>query len=245
MEARCFLIHKLKSLGATTILGRFGFNIRKFRIAAKPIDEEEEEKKKQDYSIYNDFCKRNFGDINYEIMKNSIPKTVQPEKIDLTEIVSRSIADVSYYHYLKRKEMFKQSLRKLTGPSSQIMRAHNYLEYKVKEEFGVDTYGLYVIDNKSDESSYCGKSINSQFYHQSSVIQKLLDTDYINTENTDYTYIEEELGADYEYSDIEAVEENEPNSHYSTPGEITFNGKALSLYNTEILTNSNTEAETN
>jgi hypothetical protein len=146
------------------------------------------------------------------------------------------LTDVSYYHFLKRKEMFRNSISKIIGPRSHVSRIHNYLQWKAREEFGVDSAGIYVLDSERPPNSYCNKQIKSPFVHQSSVIEKLLDSDYIDTENTDYTYLQEE-------SDYECESDSHKDLDLSGEFEFTFNGKAVSLYNTEVMSESNTAPE--
>ena len=142
-------------------------------------------------------------------------------------------------HALKRKEIFKTSLRKLIGPPSQMLKTHNYLIWKIGEENGVDHLGVYVVDDKSDDNSYCNKKMSKSFRHQSSVIQKILDSDYIDTENTDFTYID-----DFESEDVAIVNGVPSNNHvHSTIGDITIDGKIMTVYHTEIMSDSNTAPE--
>ena len=120
-----------------------------------------------------------------------------------------------------------------------MLRIHNYLVWKFSEDNGVDHFGVYVVDDKNDDNSFCNKKMPKSFRHQSSLYQKLLDADYIDTENTDFTYIDE-----FDNDEAALVAGLLKNKHEdSLIGDITIDGKVLTVYHTEIMTDSNTAPE--
>mmetsp|Transcript_22703 Transcript_22703/g.26066 ORF Transcript_22703/g.26066 Transcript_22703/m.26066 type:complete len:90 (+) Transcript_22703:464-733(+) len=83
------------------------------------------------------------------------------------------------------------------------------------------------------------------FRHQSSIIQKLLDTDFIDTENTDYSYLQD-LNTDEEMVASSEQAENQSSffgNESDQSDDITFNGVKLSIYRTELMSDSHTAPE--
>ena len=72
--------------------------------------------------------------------------------------------------------------------------------------------------------------------HRFSVIQNILDYDYVDTENTDYIYLKEEEDNFGEGANVT----NDLNE--SCNFELTFNEKALSMYETEYIAEPTTAA---
>lgn len=240
MESGCILTQKLKSMGASSIFGKLG--CRRFRTSTKNVDEEEEEKPFIDLHIYRKFCRVQFGSLDYTNANKRRSSSVDKKKLNIKKLTSRSAHDVSYLHKLKREEIFKASLRRLTGPRSHMLRIQNYLVWKVSEANGVDSYGVYVVDDKNSDNSFCNKPMAKSFRHQSSVVDKLLDTDCIDTENTDFTYIDD---FDVDEAALSAGAIKHTLGDESILGDITVNGKVLTVYHTEILSDSNTAPESN
>ena len=200
--------------------------------------------------MYKNMIIRKFGDYYDEKIYtfNQNFSSEKKEKVDFSLLLSRSDTELTFMHYLNQKELFRISLRKLMVPSGPITGIHNYLKNKAMEEFGVDKYGLYILDSNFDKSKFCNRKLKGAFTHKSSIIHNILDYDLIDTENTDYTYIVEEdnFYDNVDSSQIDIIEGNSLSESLSDNCEtITFNGKVLSMYETEVLGESITAPDSN
>ena len=232
MESSCILSQKLKQIAGASLLGRTPF--RNIRRNTKAEDEDDNYLMRSHRAFYKAFGHQ-FG--KYVIRNHSnwsLPqhRNSEKESVDLKELMSRSVIDITYLNFLRKKELFMSSLRKMMPPPSYITKVQNYSIGKLQEQSGVDKSGLYVLDSNNSPNLYWSKKIQSHYFHQRTIIGKLLDVDYIDTENTDYTYISEES------------EFNESGDQCSVPEhKLEFNGKEVSMYSTQLQSESNTAPE--
>ena len=233
-QTGCILQHHLKALAGTSIIANIG--CRRFRSAVNSLNNNEE-KGRFRMKLFLNFTKRRFqksNNSNHCSMCDAEKVQSDDEKAEKSLAVQGPLMDSAFYYYLMRREMVKNSYRKLMGSSSQILNIHEYMLWKMKEDYGVNNLGFYVSNKNSENTYFCNRKLSTSFQHKLSVIDNILDYDKIDTENTDYTYIHEE--EQYDESDT-AGQVEEAEAHLD---EFEFNGKIISLTNTEILTNSQT-----
>lgn len=127
----------------------------------------------------------------------------------------------------------------MVGPRSQILRIHNYMLWSLRDQYGMNNIGLYIVDQSNDSSKFCNRQLSTNYGHKYQMIANKLDYDIIDTENTDYTYIheEEEFTNDSNHINSDNVMNTSQASNFE------FNGKIISLSNTEVLTASHTNNE--
>mmetsp|Transcript_7582 Transcript_7582/g.8625 ORF Transcript_7582/g.8625 Transcript_7582/m.8625 type:complete len:178 (+) Transcript_7582:183-716(+) len=158
------------------------------------------------------------------------------KKVDFSQIICKSTNDTILIHYLNQKEEFKKSVKKIMISSNPVTRVEKYKQALIEEKMDHHKTGLYIIDSDLEKTN---------FLHKNHLIDKLLDYDYIDTENTDYSYlkeeesISEEANCSLDFSDNVSITSDQSDGFSA----ITFNGKKLSMYETEILTESITAPE--
>uniref|UniRef100_A0A7S3P2C2 Uncharacterized protein n=1 Tax=Euplotes crassus TaxID=5936 RepID=A0A7S3P2C2_EUPCR len=158
-------------------------------------------------------------------------------------MVTRAINEVTYLRYLQMREQYKDSVRSMMVASTPILGVTNYIGQKTMVETGYKTSGMYVLNSDIDRNIFCDRAIKTPFLHKTSAIDRVLDCDFIDTENTDYTYIRDEESIS-DCSNIPSVgldSSEEPEINMTTS--LTFNGKDISIYQTEYLYDSITAPE--
>ena len=235
MVAGCAMSAKLKSIKGASLFGRFF--LRRARPTTNSTDEEKECQLKFNIKLYQKFIHRHFKEVCARSYTFTLSRSseIEKEKVDFSELLSKSVNQASLIMYNNMKEDYKNSIRKIMISSNPVTRVQEYILTKANQEFGVDKYGLYIIDSDLE------KNTDKTKLHKNTVIDKLLDYDYIDTENTDYTYLREEESISEEanlsqmdISDVASISDTENDFCAS----LTFNGKKISMYETEVLTES-------
>ena len=119
-------------------------------------DEQEDNFVAKNFKLHRKMVERRFGHLLYKPTQKftKLSTIKQFPKPDLTGLFSMSKRSVAYYHYLKRKELFQNSVRKLKISGSIATRLHSYQVMKAREEYGFDTLGIYVIDSKNSANKF-------------------------------------------------------------------------------------------
>ena len=100
--------------------------------------------------------------------------------------------EVNYYYYLQWRDKYKDQFKVIFPTSPTISRIHNYTLWSNRNEAGLINSGIMMYSQSQPQ--YWGKDLGSVFVSKRSIIDKVLDIDRIDIEQT----IIEEVSASLE-----------------------------------------------
>lgn len=104
------------------------------------------------------------------------------KKAVMSYYLQEYLQDARYQIYLERKEQFRGSLRKIFPVKPPITRIGNYVTWQRMNSAGLVNSGLLMFDSNS--SQYCGRELKSVFVPKTTVINNILDVDYVDAAQT-------------------------------------------------------------
>ncbi|CAI2379285.1 unnamed protein product [Moneuplotes crassus] len=231
------MAQKMKAAKSASLLGRI------FIRRGRPLlgnDDDEEGSVKNRFEVFTKVFNHKYHNCflkNSTVKPNNKPSLIKFENIDFSSLISRALTEVTFLRYLQKREDYRNSVRAIMVPSSPILGLTKYITQKALVDHGYNKTGLYVINSDAERDKFCDRAIRNTFLHKSIAIDRLLDCDFIDTENTDYTYIRDEDNLS-ECSNIPVIDHKEPVINITTS--LTLEGKDVSIYETKYIEESST-----